>query len=248
MPNYTRTRSGVTPRQEREAYDIPTSAAQKYLQDRLNALIAKVKQSGDEDAKTMPSNIQITLRSLDIRGPKNFTPFICVLPLSVLKSEANTEQDRELSIFNPEKSNKRLNIYRPIMTFFKSYMYDDFDVRSMVKSRGTRDQYGISMTQAYTFKEYHYPRLTRLRRDSGGKGNKDAGDRYDEVITFYLDPIRVLHDMVEDENKRTDFTIVVNEVKKLRNGEFRYSFSKQMNKRNREKFNLESELNRIYRR
>jgi len=224
MANY-QTKAGLSPSQNTLTYRISTSDVEKFLQDKMNIVVQKMRDEGyqvyttksdqPEIRKYNGPNIDVNLIGINMSSV--FVPFTVILPMDVIV-ERKKKKKEELSIFDPKGSDGTLNLYLPIARLLAAYSYNKEDTKAFFSPDWRRAR-KIPNSVTPTLKYNATPKVQRVNQ---GK---------DEVVTLMLDPIRMFHDMLKMEDNRADFHVEIVDIQRQREGEFLFTVDRVLNKK-----------------
>ena len=239
-------RSGLLPTETELQYSITTTQAEEYLQAKMNFLIegmrrAENKKAKEENRKSRADQIKdVKIILSTMRFSKTFMPFVAMMSTNCLKNSSNAKSVEENEIFNPQIQSKGARIQDPIFTFIvKPYGYTKKDEDAFF-SNTARSSLGITVKQAHNIKHYRLPKIQKFN-----KGRV-------EYVTFLVDPLRLFHDMLGNDNDKNEkFEVFINKesTERIRGLDYKYSVarvvSKNGKKRNKQKEDrIELELER----
>ena len=227
MSNNFQTKAGLNPSQNTLTYKISTSDAEKFLQDKMNIVVQKMRDDGyqvytsksdqPEIRKYNGPNIDVNLIGISMSSA--FIPLACILPMDVI-AERKKKKKEELSIFDPKGSDGTLNLYLPIARLLAAYSYNKEDTKAFFSPDWRRVR-KISNSVAPTLKYNATPKVQRI---NGGK---------DEVVSLMIDPVRLFHDMLKMEDNHADFHVEIVDSQRQREGEFIFTVNRVLNKKNK---------------
>lgn len=198
-----KTRAGVMPVENEIPYSITTEEVEQFLQKKFNSLAELARKNG-----TDAENIKVMLFTSDCG--KKLKPFIVLLPTSVLASKKDKGNNQELSMFNPDSSEKSVRLKQWVYELLNCYQYDKTD-KQLFFNQAWRRQVGISMHTAHILKANCFPHIQKFN-----KGRI-------KYVTCLLDPVRIFHDMLGDvENPKAQFDTWIGKTEKIRLTSYRY--------------------------
>lgn len=212
------TLSGITPAESnRILYIENTTKVETFLQKKFDLVIEQMNRVTQEWNDTHPDSeqrplqeaVEITLSTT--RMSSKFYPFLLIMPSSVLKERAGKQQKNELSIFNPQHSERAANMKKPLYEIIKPFMYDENDKEAFFTPT-LQHELKISSRISGSIKAN-----CRLKIHSFDKGRAN-------YVAVLLDPIRLLHNMATFVNNSAPFIIQVDQVEQVKGGNFRYHF------------------------
>lgn len=208
-----KTRSGLVPVENELPFNITTTDAEEFLQGKIDQMIAAINKNGGHQ-----DDVKIMLFSS--KCSRKFVPFMILLPTLVLKGKDKKKRDSsELTIFNPENTEKQAILKNEFYVLLQCFMYDKNDEKSFF-SNTARSSLGITLKTSHTLKANRIPKVQKLN-----KGNT-------EYVTCLIDPIRLFHDMLTDVNDRdTKFDVEVGDVEAIKNGNFKYEVYRVLSKK-----------------
>ena len=222
------TRAGLVPSDQSLPYSITTTDVENYLQDKLNTVVAELRQKGEFKGED-PS-----LEVVSVEMGSKFIPFTVVLPMSILRDRVVNKQPNTLEILNQKSNDATANIIPAIGKMLSSYTYNKKDCDAFYSPDWRRAR-GVSHSAASTLKKNVRPTVTRFNNGNMSK------------VTIIIDPVRIFYDMMFIKNNPADFTVDIYDWQKIRTGEFRYDVYRVRNKKknkNKGGNNFADELNR----
>lgn len=219
--------TGLAPEKTDLAFAITTTDAQRFLQEKVNNLVKtmRLQDVNQEDVEVILFSTKMT---------KKFVPFMILLPKSVLKNKGEKKVRNEISYFNPEDSgSSNASVKEPFWNLLKCFIYDKADEQAFFKNT-VRQQLGLSMESANRIKANRSPKVVKL---NGGKC---------EYVTCFIDPLRLFHDMLVDQNNRDErFLVMVNDTEQIKNDKYKYHVARSLDagfKQNKKGKNLNDKL------
>lgn len=222
--NVKKTRSGLRPANTEVPYIITTEDAERYLQKKVDAIVAVMNSNADGNNRQEP--VQITLMSL--KCSKKFHPFFLMLPTNTLVGKGKNKE--ELQIFNPEESEGQTRIKPLLYKLVKSFRYEKRDESVWFNSQW-RSVLGIRHQTVQILKDH---RLLKIQRFNKGKNS---------YVTCVIDPIRLFHDMLEDPtNDDERFRVYINKTTPIRAGHAEYEVIRVLNKGDKADSSVKEEM------
>ena len=214
-----KTRAGLVPANADVPFAIRTEDAEDFIKSKFGFLT--------ENFKKKYPNIQpleIIVVSKDFS--KTFVPFIIAISLNVLQPKKQQDEE-ELSIFkNTDSSAELIPEYYQLL---KTYMYDNQDIESFFPQT-VRQALGLSMSAVHDLKANSKPRVMQLNRGEY------------EYVMCYIDPLRVMHDMLTYVNETEQrFVVNVESAEKIKGGNFVYNVRRCTRVKNKKKKNFSLE-------
>lgn len=205
---------------------LSTKDVQTYIQERVDVIVAMLRKENPKYANLKNFQVQVC----GAQASNKFVPLMIILPPEALEDEATTN-DNVPSIFLERDEEGQLTLIPMLQKLFKLWAYTKDDKKAMETSAYQR-AVNINRKTAQDIINWSVPRY-RQRKDDGEKS---------ELIMFFVDPIKVFHEMVSEENETKDFTISINDFKKIRHGEYDFRVTKSYGKKKKNK--KDSSLNK----
>lgn len=225
-----KTRSGLTPDENRLFIEISTEDVERYLQKKFDAVSAKLRASGVD-----APNIDVHVDSGE--ASRKFVPLAITLSLDVIEDKRAKEKGNnrdELPMFNPTRNTGNYaNISAPYWKILEAYQYDKKD-RILFQSSDWCRKKEVSRESSRNLVMLSVPRIHQVDKDM-------------KVVLMLLDPVRIFYDMLVDiEHTGRKFLVRIDSLKKQETGEFIYTVFRytDKSKKSKKKFNLAEELNR----
>lgn len=230
MPNdFFRVRCGKQPDLESLPYKFSTQEVQVYLGKQItlinNALRRKFPDKEFEDFSPKISALEVG---------KNFVPLIATFPEDIL---AYRQQRNNIpSIFEQDMDENSVPIKNEYWRLISNYVYtkammDEFkrpEGRRILKIHGTRPLEVMA--------KYRVPRIEYV--------NTDRGEQ--KVVLMFFDPIAVFHDMLTSlDNPRQRFDVSINRVKRLEDGSYQFTLTREVQRKKKQDFNLQTIINNM---
>lgn len=197
-------RAGLQPVQQSKPFEIRTSQVKDYLQKKVNTLYAT---AGKGEAPT------INMYTTEIS--RKFYPFIIVLGTDCMKSYENDDDTKIDTFFQTNTDETYVDLDEVLFNLFRNYTYNKSDQEAFFSDVFRREM-GITKSSSVLLKSLRAPKLMTV---NGGR---------DQVITFMIDPIRVFHDMLTEEDDKREFLVHVKDIKKINIGEYRYLLKREI--------------------
>ena len=189
---------------------IGTSEVQRYLQDRLDMIVAVLRKKD----KNYEGLRNITVRIGASQASAKYCPMMVLLTPNALEINASNANAELSHIYQQKDEEAELQLIPEIQNFFKLYAYNKKDKQSFSDPRYLREL-GISRQTATKIKQFCSPRYI----DNG------RGENTVEQVMFFIDPVRVFHDMFSDDDPKSrnnDFRVTIDRFKKINTAEFKY--------------------------
>jgi len=216
-------RAGLQPSQNDElSFKITTGAVEKYLQDRMNAVvrIARERHDKDNDEKNI-SYPNVNIRVYTPKAGRNFYPFIITLPLDVLVDEEERQKDGFYSIYDTDSDEDGKKQYLIKDAYWK--VLEPFQYTKKDASAFTTDVFkrtlGVKHAAAIFIKDIRTPKVL----DPTNSGKK--------VVTMLLDPLKIFHDMVKTDDDRRNYVVDIIRADEVKKGEYVYKIIRRINKK-----------------
>lgn len=248
---YGGTVSGIRPDDKIEPYEITTTDIRKYLQEKLDVVIAKVNMELDAKRKAgqIDSNVppipQIQINAYTIRMSDWFYPIMITFPESAIYRPVKKQQKKQnhdpnriniLDAASTETDSSYQMLYTPIWKMFQEFRYEN--VHQSFNSPEVRRSLGITAESGRQVITYSKTRISRI-------GRKDNGSL---IAMLMIDPYHVIHDMLIKDNDSRPFTVSMKKVDKLKDGEYRYRLNRAIttgSKRNKGGSEFQHIMNKI---
>lgn len=205
-------------RQENEQprFILSTTDVKEYLQLRLDMIVAGIRKSG-ETYKDLP-NIQVEV--FGTQASDKYVPMLVILPPAVLVDESSNDTSSIPGIYFNRDEDSHMQLIDEIGNFFKIYSFTKPDLKAFM-SQNYLHAIGISTREAQKILNFSEPRY-RVHVDKDGNNEHNV-----DMVMFYIDPLRVFHEMLEIENDTRKFRIEITNIKKIRDTQYNYHIKKQ---------------------
>lgn len=202
---YGKNRAGLQPDQQSKPYTASTSQVKQYMQQKVNALYAA---AGKSDAAP-----QVNIYSIEMS--RMFYPFIVVLGTECIKN-ANEDGDSKIdTFFQTNNDETYVELDEILFNLFKNYCYNKDDQDAFF-SDAFRRQLGLGKASSVTLKSLRNPKVVSV---NNGR---------DQVVMFMIDPLRVFHDMLTEEDDKREFYVCIRDTKKINTGEYKYHLKREL--------------------
>ena len=200
---------------------LSTKDVQNYIQERIDVIVAALRNKNPKYADLK----DIQIRVAGAQASDKFVPLMIILPPEALEAEA-TSNDEVPYIFLERDEDGQLTLIPAIEKLFKCWAYTKEDKKAFENPRYQR-AININRKMAADIINFTTPRY-RQRKD---------GDEKTEIIMFFIDPIKIFHEMLTEENETKSFKIDIANFKKIRNGEYDFKVMKYYGKKKKSKEN-----------
>lgn len=213
---------GVKREQADPTYGITTAMIQEYMQNRFDMLVANLRKNVEKYADL--GDIKIKAATTGISN--KFYPIFLIMPTEILEKHALMEDSSIPMAFydHSDEEDETARLIPIFENFLKLYAYGESDIR-MFENKEYLREINVNTNLMRRMKGFVKARMMKINKD---KNHDDDENRDKCYVTIMLDPIRILHDMVVDEdNPKARFKITIVEVKKFKNGLYEYRFKKK---------------------
>lgn len=250
---YGGTVSGIRPDDKVEPYEITTTEIKRWLQEKLDVVVASVNQKLQEKKKagqidaSVPPMPQIQINAYTIRMSDWFYPIMITFPESAIYKPERKQRKKQqhdpnrINILDIQDScdndTSYQLLYTPIWQMFKEFRYEN--VHQSFNSPEVRRSLGITAESGRQVIAYSKTRISKI----GGKNNGSL------IGMLMIDPYHVIHDMLIKETDTRPFTISMKKVDKLKDGEYRYRLNRTIltgGKRNKGGSEFQHLMNKIF--
>lgn len=216
--------NGVTKYRQAKRDDVPptywlsTKDVAQFLQERIDIIVATLRKKDPEYSNL--ENIPVTVAGG--QASNTFCPIVVVLPPEALESESSNVGKNVPSVFKQRDEEAQLRLIPDLERLFKLYIYNKEDKKEF-KSKRFREKMNMNWKAIDSLIYFSVPRYRKVdENDESGRG---------EHVIFFIDPIKVFADMLTEEGDRTSSTtVLIDGIKKIRNGEYRFHVKKQRRK------------------
>lgn len=220
------TRAGITPDEKELPYSITTADVESYLNKKMDVICDQIAKKNGTDKEEIDVHVYTT------EAGKDFLPFVVVLPMDVLKSKKQKNQNTA-SIFTPQDSDNACSMKDEYYNVFKPFIYNKDDEQAFFSDEWRR-RVRVNRETSPVLKSL---RTAKVQRMNGGNTS---------VVIFMIDPLRVFHDMLKIDGDNRDFHIEIGNLQKINTGNYKYFMKRVINKGKGKKYSntLADELNR----
>lgn len=220
------TRAGITPDEKELPYSITTADVESYLNKKMDVICDQMSKKNGTDKEEIDVHVYTT------EAGKDFLPFVVVLPMGVLKSKKQKNQNTA-SIFTPQDSDNACSMKDEYYNVFKPFIYNKDDEQAFFSDEWRR-RVRVNRETSPVLKSL---RTAKVQRMNGGNTS---------VVIFMIDPLRVFHDMLKIDGDNRDFHIEIGNLQKINTGNYKYFMKRVINKGKGKKYSntLADELNR----
>lgn len=204
---------------------LSTKDVQSYIQERVDFIVAALRKNNPKYANLKNFQVQVC----GAKASEKFVPLMIILPPDALEDEA-TSHDDVPSIFLERDEEGQLTLIPMLQNLFKLWAYTKEDKKAFENPRYQREM-NINRAVAQNIINWSVPRY-RQRKDGSEKS---------ELVMFFVDPIKIFHEMVSEETETKEFIVTIDGFKKIRHGEYDFRVTKSYGKK--KKKNKDSSLN-----
>lgn len=201
------------------AYWLSTKDVAQFLQERVDIIVATIRKNNPEYSNL--ENIPVSVAGG--QASHSFCPIAVVLPPEALESESSNVGKNVPSVFKQRDEEAQLQLIPELEKFFKLYIYNKEDKKEF-KTKKFRERMNMNWKAVDTLIYFSVPRYRKI--DTGDEDNGRG-----EHVIFFIDPIKVFADMLREEgDKFGSTTVLIDGIKKIRNGEYKFHIKKQRRK------------------
>lgn len=197
-------------------YEFDTAMVKQYLQNRFNATVKAAKAANANALQV--EDVEIDLLTFFIED--KYPPFLLVMPTSVLDKPEVDEDTPSIFMVDHSDGAKFKRIYYELI---KRFMFSKDD-RNAFRSSSWRREVGLrNYNSSNILSRYATAKIVGPDGEDVND-NKWIWDTNNEYkVLLWLDPIRVFHWMLVDQNNRNqEFYVNVNNVVKTNETNARY--------------------------
>lgn len=204
---------------------LSTKDVQIYIQERVDFIVAALRKKDPKYANLKDIQVQVC----GAKASEKFVPLMIILPPNALEDEA-TSNENVPSIFLERDEEGQLSLIPMLQNLFKLWAYTKEDKKAFDTPRYQRE-ININRSMAQNIINWSVPRY-RERKD---------GDERSELVMFFIDPIKIFHEMLSEEQETKSFSVYITSFKKIRHGEYDFRITKSYGKK--KKKDKDSSLN-----
>ena len=214
----SRTRSGIQSDKPRyQTFTVRTQQIREYMQKKVDIITSCMNKNGDP----IPQ-MQIDLYSHYMS--KKFVPLVLILEPTAAEyyyqnNNDDVEQDGEeifnVNEFDSKDNEKVAELKKPFVEFFDNFKYTKEDLNDLRSSNYKREM-RINNINTKAIRHFSVPRFYTM---TGGDGIPTTR------IVMIVDPIKVLFDMIVENNDK-NFEIEIWIEKKVNDSEYEYKIRK----------------------
>lgn len=235
-PYVMKTRAGLLPDDDKVPYSIKTAQIIKYLQNKVDIMIADINNHLPENT---PPLGDIPLKGYTIKYTSTHYPIILIMPNNVeynpnrkakKKNNGPRTADVDISqdVSDEDNGSDKLTLLRPMYEILQPYMYP----KGFFRDHNRCQQMHLSNQQREQCNRFATPK--RAKQKGGGS------------IMLMLDPFAIIHEMLEVEGDLRAFYVMMSDPQKLQDGEYKYNVKRTFKKAKKGKKGI-SELNALLR-
>ena len=212
-------RTGITPVETVEKYEITTAHVAEYLQKRLNTFTTAARNNG-VSIEDIPVNV------VSIEFTKKFVPFAVILPEEAIAQRSGGDKDGISAIFQSEDNNDLQKLEKPVWSAIMAYLYTKQDKKAFTDSGNLKKTLGLTTGIANKIAGLCSPRIIKT-------------DKEHRHVVCLIDPIRLFSDMIKNQGETNKegapkyFTIIDKTVR-LSHENYKYMVTKDPKKHNNE--------------
>lgn len=177
---------GYKPIETVERYKFTTDDIREFLQGRIEAIGAKLKQNPQKGKEVADCQlVLISHKSSDV-----FYPLLAILPENVIK-QTHRDPDMPDIFWGDDEQFKMVdNVYGGIYAF----AFTKAEKNGLLKSSTWRNSLKLSSREASWIAKYSFPRVVKIKGSGGVQ-------RY---VIMLLDPVKIFREMVKGPNDVVD--------------------------------------------
>jgi len=218
---------------------VTTKDVENFIYDKFKAIKYQMVKNGQEN---VPKNINVELVS--VRPGDKFAPFIMLMNTSIdaewddkFKAVSDRGAETIEPIFdvkhNDDEGVYKVKLISDFANLISEYCYTKEDAEWLM-SRAGMHRLGIE-------RRNQIKQIMSFRRP--------VIDNKQNVIIVALDPVRIFHDMAKDEyydEEKNNHIIHIEKIERIKDGSYRYRFSKEPAKGIRKNGNNKVDVNKDF--